>query len=238
MLSVVTTYVVLRIYFRRELRQGMECAEEEKRLEHGGRLVLAGLVFMVAVLLTASALNIDLGLPTCVAALLITAIVSWQQKTNPLRLVKQISWATLLLVAGLFIMVHAIEGLGVLRYTQAALAWARHLPVVVCALVISFVVGVANNLVNNLPLGLIAGATVQAAHMKGLVANAVLVGVDLGPNLSVTGSLATILWLLALRREKLNVSGFDFLKAGLLAMPAAMLAAVAGLLLIHVLTRQ
>ena len=79
---------------------------------------------------------------------------------------------------------------------------------------VGFTVGVGNNLVNNLPLGLIAGAThPNAAHIKGLLANAVLIGVDLGPNLSVTGSLATILWLLALRKENLNVSVWKFLQA-------------------------
>jgi len=48
-------------------------------------------------------------------------------------------------------------------------------------LITGFAVGVANNLVNNLPLGLIAGSTLQAAHAKGLIADAVLIGVDLGP---------------------------------------------------------
>jgi arsenical pump membrane protein len=33
-----------------------------------------------------------------------------------------------------------------------------------------------------------------------------LIGIDLGPNLSVTGSLATILWLVALRRQKIEVT--------------------------------
>jgi arsenical pump membrane protein len=60
------------------------------------------------------------------------------------------------------------------------------------------------------------------------MANAVLIGVDLGPNLSVTGSLATILWLLALRKEKLDVSFWDFLKGGVLAMPVALLLALGG----------
>ena len=54
-----------------------------------------------------------------------------------------------------------------------------------------------------------------------------LIGVDLGPNLSVTGSLATILWLLALRREKSHVGALDFLRLGLLVMPPALLAALA-----------
>ena len=86
---------------------------------------------------------------------------------------------------------------------------------------------------NNLPLGLIMGNTLTAMHTKGLLANAVLIGVDLGPNLSVTGSLATILWLLAVRREGLDISAMDFLKVGAIAMPSALLAAMAGALAVH-----
>jgi len=55
----------------------------------------------------------------------------------------------------------------------------------------------------------------------------VLIGVDLGPNLSVTGSLATILWLTALRREGHGVSARTFLKIGLLVMPPALVLATA-----------
>jgi len=58
----------------------------------------------------------------------------------------------------------------------------------------------SSNLVNDLPAGL-AGSIVSASHVPRQVASAVLIGVDLGPNLLVTGSLATILWLSALRRE-------------------------------------
>ena len=98
-----------------------------------------------------------------------------------------------------------------------------------------FAVGIANNLVNNLPLGLIAGATLQAGHATALSANAVLIGVDLGPNLSVTGSLATILWLLALRRGKLDVSFWDFLKVGAVAMPVGMIVSLAGAILVQMI---
>jgi arsenical pump membrane protein len=80
---------------------------------------------------------------------------------------------------------------------------------------------------------LIAGATLHAAHIKGLIANAVLIGVDLGPNLSVTGSLATILWLLALRKEKLDVGFWKFLRVGALAMPVALLLSVGGAILMQ-----
>ncbi|WP_277813993.1 ArsB/NhaD family transporter [Acidisphaera rubrifaciens] len=54
---------------------------------------------------------------------------------------------------------------------------------------------------------------------------------DLGPNLSVTGSLATILWLGALRREGLAVGAGTFLRLGLIVMPPALIAALGALLL-------
>ena len=91
---------------------------------------------------------------------------------------------------------------------------------------------------NNLPLGLIAGGTLQAAHTKGLLANAVLIGVDLGPNLSVTGSLATILWLLALRKEKIEVSFWKFLKVGAIVMPVALVVSIAGAILVETIGKN
>jgi arsenical pump membrane protein len=235
LLSIASTYAVMRLVFRADLSATIEETVEAKRLDGNGKMVLAGLGLMIAVLLTASALKKDLGLPTCLAALTITAIVSIKARNNPWKLAKEISWGTLALVAGLFIMVDAVESIGGLKYTQAALHWAEGLAPAMGALVTGFSVGVANNLLNNLPLGLIAGSTLQAAHAKGLLANTVLIGVDLGPNLAVTGSLATILWLIALRKEKLDLSFWDFLKVGVVVMPVAMLASIGGAVLMQFL---
>jgi len=246
LLSIMATFLVMRILFRDELCRHIECEVEDVKLGNNGKLVLAGLALMIAVLLTASAMKKDLGLPTCLAALVITAVVSIKSRSNPIKLLGEISWATLLLVAGLFVMVDAVESQGALNLTQRWLAWAAGFGQSTGAMVVGFTVGIANNIVNNLPLGLIAGATIQAAHAKRLMANAVLIGVDLGPNLSVTGSLATILWLLVLRKDsggdtggdKLDVSFSKFLKVGAVAMPAALLAALAGAILMQMLVGQ
>lgn len=247
LLSITATFVVMRFIFRADLCRKIECEVEDVTLTRDGKLVLLGLALMVAVLLTASAMNKDLGLPTCLAALVITTVVSIKAKSNPVTLLKEISWATLLLVAGLFVLVDAVESQGALQFTRQWLVWAGGLGQNLGALVIGFVIGGANNIVNNLPLGLIAGATIQAAHIKGLLANAVMIGVDLGPNLSVTGSLATILWLLALRkdarsdangRENLDISFWKFLKVGAIAMPVALLAALGGAILMQILLKH
>jgi arsenical pump membrane protein len=232
-LSILSTYAIMRWIFRKQLAQTIDHEVEERQLDGHAKLVLGGLAAVILVLLTASSLGKDLGLPACLAALVITTVVSIKASSNPLKLAMEISWQTIVLVAGLFIMVDAVVSMGALTLTQSALLWVQQLVPAAGALITSFAVGVANNLVNNLPLGLIAGATLHAAHSRGLIANAVLIGVDLGPNLSVTGSLATILWLLALRKEKLDVGFWKFLRVGALAMPVALLLSVGGAILMH-----
>ncbi|HZL55679.1 MAG TPA: ArsB/NhaD family transporter, partial [Bryobacteraceae bacterium] len=66
------------------------------------------------------------------------------------------------------------------------------------------------------------------AHIR----DAVLIGTDLGPNLSVTGSLATVLWMVCLRREGERMSAGQFLRAGLVVMPPALLVATAALAMV------
>jgi arsenical pump membrane protein len=80
---------------------------------------------------------------------------------------------------------------------------------------------------NNLPVGLIGASVLSHAQPPLAVTDAALIGVDLGPNLSITGSLATILWLTALRREGASVNAWAFLKLGLLVMPPALVLAIA-----------
>jgi arsenical pump membrane protein len=63
------------------------------------------------------------------------------------------------------------------------------------------------------------------------VKGALLIAVDLGPNLSVTGSLATILWLLALRREHQHMNATEFLRVGVIAMPPALILALGALII-------
>jgi arsenical pump membrane protein len=58
---------------------------------------------------------------------------------------------------------------------------------------------------------------------NGFVAGTIL-GCDLGPNLTIVGSLATVLWLLILRRRGVEVSGLDYFKVGVIVTPIMLLA--------------
>jgi arsenical pump membrane protein len=136
------------------------------------------------------------------------------------------------LVAGLFILVEAISSAGALQLCQAALQSFQHRGPLAGPLLAALSVGLGANLVNNLPLGLIAGVSFHAGYFADTLRSALLIGIDLGPNLSVTGSLATILWLIEIRKEGMDISAWRFFKAGCIVMPPALaLAALASVFL-------
>lgn len=224
-LSVLVTFVALYWYCRHDLRGGTETDIRNGHLSHAGKLALAGIVLVAVVLLTTSALGKDLGLPTCVTSALVALAICVKERRNPFAIAKGISWSVIPLVAGLFVLVEAINRAGASQISQATLHVLATWKPAVAALVASFGVGIGSNLINNLPLGLIAGMSMNRAHIAGSLRYAVLIGIDLGPNLSITGSLATILWLIAIRKEGLHVSAWSFFRAGIVVMPPALLLA-------------
>ncbi len=223
--SIAVTFLSLRWHCRKSLKGEMAGNVENGHLSSAGRLTLVGIGVVAGVLLAASAMGKSLGLPTCVTAICIAIALSVRERRNPLTLIKGISWSILPLVAGLFVLVEALSGAGALQLCQTAFTALQHWQPLQGALAAAFTVGLGANLINNLPLGLIAGTSVAAAHIAGVLRSAVLIGVDLGPNLSVTGSLATILWLIEIRKENVHVSSWTFFKAGFIVMPCALVIA-------------
>jgi arsenical pump membrane protein len=229
LLSIVVTYAVLRWTQRAALGQRIAAGVAVPKLSGAGRTAGFGIVATAIVLLTASAFDIQLGLPTAIAGALTAIAVLIRERKSPWSTLKGISWGVLPLVAGLFVLVEALDRSGLIRMIGAVLHEAAQRSATQAAWGAGVVIAFASNLLNNLPAGLIAAGALQSAQAPQDVTSAVLIGVDLGPNLSVTGSLATILWLTALRREGQSVSAWTFLKLGCLAMPPALLAAIGAL---------
>ena len=224
--SIAVTFGVLFWIERRELRQPIQSIAGAKELGRSGRDVAIGIGATVLVLLVASAFDISLGLPTFMTASAVALLTLVRKREMPWETLNGISWTVLPLVAGLFVLVEGLDRAGM----QAALALqlkaltASHSES--APLISGAIVAVATNLVNNLPAGLVAGPVVAGAHVNQVVQSAVAIGNDLGPNLSVTGSLATILWLTAIRREGEEVTAGQFFRVGVVAMPLALVAAL------------
>jgi arsenical pump membrane protein len=229
-IAIAVTYLALRLMLRRALKaEKIAATSARPPLGYGGRLTMAGIGAVAVVLLCCSAFNVRLGLPTLASGVVTTAIVLALNRQSPWPVLNGVSWSVLPLVAGLFVLVEALAHTGVI----AALSGQLHAEVArsgtASAWSAGLVVALASNLMNNLPVGLIAGSVVAAGQLPSHVTGAMLIGVDLGPNLSVTGSLATILWLVVLRREGLHVGAWAFLRLGAVVMPPALVLSILAL---------
>jgi len=230
--SIGATFLALRWVERRGLEGPCAAGVEALPMTAGAWTAVLGIGLTAVVLLTVSALDVHLGLPTFVMGLVTATIVWVRGRRSPGRTLRSVSWQVLFLVAGLFVLVQGLEFTGVIAVLVRLLSRGVSASVEVTAWAAGGAIALVSNLTNNLPAGLVAASTLAKAKPPPSVTDALLIGVDLGPNISVTGSLATILWLTAIRREGADVGFVRFLKVGIAVTPPALGLALAARLLV------
>lgn len=235
------------LIFRRRLRGRFDTTElgaPAKAIRHRRyfRYVCVVLVLLAAGYIVEALLSLPLSpVALAAAALLLAGAVGWQ--VAPLgEVANEVSWSILGFVAGMFVVVEGVEQVGL---TEVFAGWLRALaaigapahagPSVLGAVLVStFGSAIGANFINNVPMALVMTSTIrhfgpmsQAAHL-GLIGGTMF-GCDLGPNITTVGSLATILWLLLLRRRGVEISALAYFKVGIMVAPVMLLAGALGM---------
>ncbi len=182
-------------------------------------LVLVAIAYIVA-----SATMLPLSLVALSGALLLLiGALHWKQITIR-TMGKQISWSIFGFIAGMFIVVRALEGTGLTTQFGQLLLHLSGNTRFGSVMVGTLGAALGTNLINNVPMAVVLNSALggvqhvsPSVHL-GFVA-ATIFGCDLGPNLTTVGSLATVLWLLILRRRNIDVSGLDYFKVGVIVTP-------------------
>ena len=147
----------------------------------------------------------------------------WKQASLPTT-ARQISWPIFGFIAGMFLVVQALESTGLTAQFGHLLLRLSGGTIFGAVMVGTLGSALGTNLINNVPMAVVMTSslhTIQLAPLaiqQGFIA-ATIFGCDLGPNLTTVGSLATILWLLILRQRNIEVSGLDYFKVGIMVTP-------------------
>ncbi len=136
-----------------------------------------------------------------------------------------IAWPIVVLTAGLFVIVEALDAGGAGGLSRGLFTWAAHAAAPIAKPAVAIAAALASNAVNNLPVALELGRFVGSAHPPTALTAAALIGVNVGPNLTVNGSLATLLWLAILRRHGVPMTPWRFAAIGCAVTPLALIAA-------------
>jgi len=219
LLAIALTYIALRVIFRVDLAGTVATRVRDESLRPPRRIALAILGLGAAALVGVSSFGGPLGAATLCVAVVAFVILLFSRPSSGAALVRGINWRIIAFTAALFVLVTAIDRAGLLTATHTL--FARTTPFVT-----GCVLAIATNLINNLPVGMSTGQTIAAMHPPASVAFSALAGINLGPNFSANGSLATILWLSVLRRAGIGVTAWHFSRVGLLAAPLALVGAL------------
>ncbi len=221
--SVVLTYAGLALVFRGQTRAPLAVAGGAAPPPRAAALIV--LVLSAAVLVATSSRSGPLGMTAFALGLLAALVAATRRRDAPLAIARGIAWPIVALTAALFVIVDALDAAGAAMLPRALFAWAAHASGPLGQTVVAAATAIASDVVNNLPVALDVGKAVGATHPEPRLSAAALVGVNVGPNLTANGSLATLLWLAVLRRAGVGVSALRFAAVGVVATPAALVAA-------------
>jgi arsenical pump membrane protein len=229
--ALAATYGALRLLHGRQLSERFDenllpAPETEIRNAPYFRCCRIVLAVVLAGYFAAPLLRIQpfaVGFCGCVAL----ALAGVRYNALPAGLIRHISWSVVPFVVGLFVLVQAVENCGAVETAMRRVAEAIPGNPVAAAFSACLGSAVLSNLVNNLPAGLISIGLLRHAHAPFAVLGGSLVGTNIGPGVTVFGSLATILVVDAARRRGEDVHAADLLRDGALVTPLAAIAAVA-----------
>jgi arsenical pump membrane protein len=121
-LAIGATYFAIRWLWRRDLRHPIAQRDTSHvRLTIPGRKALVGISCTAVVLMGASGMGWDLGLATCLAAAVVVLVATRGEPDAVAQIGRHVSWTVLPLVAGLFVLVDALNGVGALETVAALL---------------------------------------------------------------------------------------------------------------------
>ncbi len=230
--ALLSNYILFRRLFRGDLRGGFSLdalPDPHSVVPHPG-FFHASVVILGAVLIgyfLAPFLHIQpyvVGFAGCVL------LAFWGVRAGRVdsEMLREISWPVFPFVIGLFVVMGGVENLGLAGRMASWLVHWKPSPLVGMAATAG-ASGLASNIVNNIPAALLARSVLQQSHAGLPLVYSALLGTNIGPNLTLTGSLATLLVLTAARKKGQEVRGGDFFKVGLLVVPLTLLAAIAAL---------
>lgn len=211
--GAVATFAVVRVLFRRELRDAVPTALDsvhalDASLSAPQKLVLAALGLVVLAYPVVSFLGGPMWVVAVAGAALLVALAA-RAGHRPLAIVREeMHLDVLVFLIAVLVLSVGLRNAGVVARLASAYAGASHVKVGVLS-------ALGSAALNNHPMANLNMLALEGAGTRSVLA--ALIGGDLGPRLFPMGSLAGLLWLEMLRRDGVHVPVRRFVVVGALA---------------------
>ena len=224
LVAVGAEYAVFRRFSATDLDAGAQAPPAAGAQQKVPVFVLATVACTLAGFVLTSAIGVNPAWAAAAGAAVLAARTLVQRRTTPAAIAAAANVPFLFFVLALGIVVRAVVDNGLGGALGHLLPGGTTLPALLGTAALAAVLA---NMINNLPAVLVLLPLAVPAGSGAVLA--VLVGVNIGPNLTYTGSLATLLWRRIMREHDTDVDLGEFTRLGLLTVPAALILAVLAL---------
>ncbi|MFF6811232.1 SLC13 family permease [Streptomyces sp. NPDC012403] len=221
--AIAVEYAVFRRFFAADLDAAPTAPEVPEKPAGPPLFALVTVAATLAGFAVASALGIDPAWAAAGATVLAVRALA-RRRTTPAAILRSADLPFLAFVLALGVVVRAVLDHGLGEALGVVLPDGTSLPAL---LAVAGLAALLANLINNLP-AVLALVPLAAPSGPGAVL-AVLLGVNIGPNLTYAGSLATLLWRRIAHHHAHEVSLRRFTLLGLATVPAALVASTVAL---------
>jgi arsenical pump membrane protein len=228
--AITLNIVVFTWLFWRDLRVTYKLADlPPVRLADARffRYAVVALTLIALAYIAALSLQLPISAVALGGSVLLMAGAAWTRTLDGRKLGRDISWSLFAFISGLFLMVRGVENLGLTAAFGNGLVQLAGDSPLRATVFTALGAALGANLINNVPMTLVMISALEAVQSSATyheaMVYATILGADLGPNLTTVGSLATMLWLLILRREGLEISTVEYFKLGVIVVPPMLL---------------
>jgi arsenical pump membrane protein len=237
--AVVVNWAIFHVIFRRDLPRQFHAepaVPTRGSLSVAEIVVIVGLAGVALAYVAAALTGVSPYWVTLAGGVLLAGFACAGRLLQPVDLLRVQPPSLYAFVFGLAVIVAAVDRAGLLDALGRAVLRAAETGMLGGLIALTFGTALGTNLVNNWTMALAILPALERSGASDILIAGSLLGADIGPNLSVVGSLATLIWLTEVRRAGLAVSAWTYLRLGLTATLPALAAAILVLYGLHRLT--
>ncbi len=238
LLVIGSNLILFRWIFRKDIFtvNRNDTLEELLKIDRFFLAVSIGILLTALGYILVSLYGLPLAYPALGGAVILLGCGFGSKRIKIKTVASGISWSIFLFIFALALLVKGLENAGLIKIIADELAiLAAHGPL---QALFSVTVGTAlgSNLINNWSMMMVSVSSLgtmsaqSAAFDNSLVYGAIM-GADIGPNLTIVGSLSSMLWLVLLRQRGLNIRPMQYIKLGLIVTPILLIIGVLSLYL-------
>ena len=185
--------------------------------------ILLFVFVMRCLLFVASYVNVPIEIVAVLGSVVLLIWRWYHLRTNPVDILKKTPWHILIFAFSMYVIIYGLHNVGL---TALLVQWCE--PIVNQGLFqASFIMGglvsLLSNLFNNHPALMIGTITLTEMGLDPITLKTIylanIIGSDMGSLLLPIGTLASLIWMHILRRNKIDVSWKDYLSVSLIVIP-------------------